>query len=487
MSRPIRNLSLSAMAQRIDAGTLFPSTIAEACLDRIEERDERVNAFITVNEGAMRSAAATANQAATGGTPRGPLHGIPIAIKDEVHVAGMPTTFGSVPFADDMPAENDLVVDRILDAGGIIAGKTNLPEFGCKGTTDNLLVGPTSNPFDLTRNAGGSSGGSAAAVADGMVPAAIGLDGGGSLRIPAAWCGVYALKPTFRRVPTRERPDAYSSHSPFLSVGPLTRTVEDAAIVLDVIAGHHPQDPLSIPSADVAYREAVDQSIDGLDIAYSEAFGGFPVDAGIRETTARVCPVFEQSGATVREIEVDFGYAPKRLTETWIDLVKANFYTAHEYLKDDRGMDLLADHRTDLTEDYVRLVEGGADLELLDYKQLGRVRTDVFEALCDVFERTDLLVTPMVGCPPVANATDGGTTGPTRIDGKTVEPSIGWCLTFPVNLTGHPAASIPCGFTDSGLPVGLQLIGPRFSEPTLLAASAAYERLSPWQDSYPSR
>jgi len=262
------------LASRIRRGDLSPVDVVDAFLDRIEARNDDINAYVTVIEDRARERAREAERAVERGDHIGPLHGVPIALKDLLGFKrGVRNTFGSIPFEDFVPEENSIFVERLEEAGVIVLGKTNVPEFGVKGTTDNRLFGPTSTPFDLDRNAGGSSGGSAAAVADGLTALAHGSDAGGSLRIPASFSGVYTMKLTHRRIPTADRPNAFIGHTPYGHHGPLARSVEDAALMLEIMAGPHPRDPLALPDDGTDYRSAVHRSIEGLDITYTRDYG----------------------------------------------------------------------------------------------------------------------------------------------------------------------------------------------------------------------
>jgi amidase len=372
-------------------------------------------------------------------------------------MAGVRMTLGTRALRDHEAATDSILVERLEAAGAIVLGKTNLPELGHKGTTDNLLFGPTSTPFAPGMNAGGSSGGSAAAVAAGLAAIAQGSDGGGSIRIPAALCGCFGLKPSFGRVPFATRPDAFY-HTPFSSAGPLSRHVEDATLMLDVIAGPHDRDPFSLPThlVDATRRHR---------IAYSPNLGSFPVSQEVLEVVESALDGFE--GAHVEQVEVDLGHSHDELAELWKSQIAVVFAAA----------DVDSD---DLPPDMLDYIDRGRALSALDLKAGDIARTRVFDALQSLFERFDHVVTPTTCVASVPNGADGLTVGPSEIDGVPVDPLIGWCLTFPVNFTGHPAASMPAGLTTEGVPVGLQVIGRRFRDDSVLAACAAFERARPW-------
>lgn len=480
--------SVEDLALRIRRGDLSPVEVVEAHLDRIAELDEAINAYVRILDDRARAAAREAKAAVEAGDRLGPLHGVPVAIKDLEDVAGVPTTCGSKPMADAVATENSLVVDRLLDAGAIVLGKTNTPEYGHKGTTDNRLVGPTSTPFDTSNNAGGSSGGSAAAVAAGLAPVAQGSDGGGSVRIPSAFCGVFGIKPTYRRIARPSRPDGFT-HTPFSQLGPHSRTVRDTALLLDVLAGPHPGDPMVAPADGTDFLAATDRGIDGLSVAYSPDLGVYPVEDPVRDTVEDALSAFERAGADVSTVDVTYrGRTRAEIEEAWLAGFRVKFGALVEN-KLAEGIDYLGEDRSDVTPEFAAMAEAGTEMNAVDYKRMDNVRTDAFLGIQEVFEDHDLLVAPTLAVESVENVpgTDTGTVGPSEVAGESVDPLIGWCLTYLFNLTGHPVANVPAGCTASGMPVGMQVAAPRFDDGDVLAASAAVERVRPWADSYPDR
>jgi amidase/aspartyl-tRNA(Asn)/glutamyl-tRNA(Gln) amidotransferase subunit A len=368
-------------------------------------------------------------------------------------------------------------------AGAILLGKTNSSLMGFRGTCDNYLFGPTRNPFNLSKNSGGSSGGSAAAVADGLLPFAEGSDAGGSIRIPASWCGVYGYKASFGRVPFFVSADAFGNDSPFLFEGPITRTVGDAALALNALAGYDPRDPFSLNDPPFDFTLATQRSIRGLRIAYSPNFDVFPVDSRVEHVVRKALMAFEEAGAIVEEVKFGITRSQQELSDLWSRLYM--LLNLHAFADMKRtGMDLLGDHRKDFPQEFLFWVEEAKRMSALDYYQDQQVRTEIYHAIQGVMNTYDILITPTLACLPVDNATDGNTVGPSEINGEKVDPLIGWCMTYFLNFTGHPAASIPAGFSEDGLPIGMQIIGRRYGDADVLAASAAFERLRPWQDSY---
>ncbi|HYO83373.1 MAG TPA: amidase family protein, partial [Bryobacteraceae bacterium] len=398
---------------------------------------------------------------------------------------GWPATLGGIRALKSNVVDSYCAFcERIEGRGGaIMLGKTNSSLMGFRGTCDNYLFGPSRNPFNVSKNTGGSSGGSAAAVADGLLPLAEGTDAGGSIRIPASWCGVYGYKASFGRVPFLSRPNAFgAADSPFLFEGPITRTVEDAALALTVLAGYDPRDPFSLTEPASDFTAATRRPIRGLRIAYSPNLDVFPVDPRVAEVVGRAVRAFEEGGAHVEEVKLDIKRPQRQLSDVWSRLYMLLNLQAFDNFKRS-GTDLLGDHRDDFPPEYLRWVEAVQGISALDFYRDQEIRTEIYNAFQGVLNTYDLLVTPTLACLPVDNAADGNTVGPSAINGEEVDPLIGWCLTYFVNFTGHPAASIPAGFAD-GLPVGMQIIGRRNADGDVLAASAAFERLRPWRDSY---
>jgi Asp-tRNA(Asn)/Glu-tRNA(Gln) amidotransferase A subunit family amidase len=477
MGRNVTHLTAAGIARRIRDGDLSPVDVVEAHLDRIRERNDRTNAFVTVTEDLALEAAAAAERALDDGDPLGPLHGVPVAVKDLDDVAGVTTTSGSLLFEDHVADADSPFVTRLKEAGAVVVGKTNTPEFGLGTTTDNRVAGATGTPFDPARVSGGSSGGAAAALADSLVPFAQGSDAGGSIRIPASLCGVYGLKPTFGLVPNVGRPNAFAQDTPMTHQGPMARTVEDAALALDVMAGTHPRDPYSVPASD-DYQAAVDRPVDELNVAYSPDMGIFPLDPAVRETVDDAVGAFERAGATVDEVDPDFGHDQDDLLDAFYTMATVRWQSLFDDLEA-QGFDPRGADRDRLRPYIVDLILDADAPTTRAYSQADVVRTDVFDALQDLFEEYDVFVSATLATTAFPHGEE-----PEEIDGVDVEPLRGWVLTQPYNFTGHPAASIPAGFAD-GLPVGMQIAGQRHADDVVIAASAAFERQRPWQDRYP--
>ncbi len=471
------------LATRIRGGDVSPVEVMEATIERIERRNPSLNAFIYKGFDDARARAAEAERELASGAAVGPLHGVPAAIKDLFDFKpGWPSTFGGVRAFKDFRADFYCVfAERIEKAGAILVGKTNSPVMGFRGTCDNPLFGASRNPFDTDRNTGGSSGGSAAAVADGLIPLAEGTDGGGSIRIPAAWCGVYGYKASFGRIPCVIRPNAFGNTMPFIYEGPLTRNVADAALALNALSGYDPRDPFSLDE-ERDFTAAVLRPIEGMRIAYSPDFGVYPVDRRVAETVATAVRAFEEAGAHVEEVDIDIPFDQRELSDLWCRQIMLVNLSTFENFKT-LGIDLLADHRDDFPPQYLRWIDHAYTMGIVDIDRDYVMRTVVYDAIQTVFEEHDLLVTPTLATMPVLNSDDGNTTGPSEVEGVEVDELIGWCMTYFTNFSGHPSASIPAGMTD-GLPVGMQLIGRRYADEDVLSASGAFEQVRPWQGTY---
>jgi amidase len=459
--------------------------VADAFLRRIDDLNPETKSFVTITHDAAMAAARHCDDEAARGRVVGPLHGVPVGIKDLFDFkAGVRNTFGSLPLADFVPTATTPYIQRLEDAGAVIVGKTNAPEFGHKGITDNFVTGATSTPFDLSRNSGGSSGGSAAAVASGLVPLAQGTDGGGSLRIPAAWCGVYGYKPSFGRVPDVARPDSSMHTNPFISAGPIARSVRDAGLMLSVMGGPHDRDPFSLPAENRDYASVADDGLRGARVAFSPDLGGFPVDPDVASVVTLAIAGIEAAGASVEHVAVELPADQFELSTLWLHLCGLLYGTLVDAVES-WGVNLMRDHADELTPAFRAVVEEGRGFTVQDIRRDMILRSEVQDTVQDIFDRFDFIVTPTLAVSPVPNAPDGTTVGPSRVNGVAVDPSIGWCLTYPFNFTGNPAASVPCGLTGTGLPVGMQVVGRRHADHAVLAASAALEAVAPWGHTYP--
>ena len=442
-----------------------PVEVTEAILRRMDQLNPKLNAFITTTpELALKGAHAAEETYQTDESPPA-LAGIPTSIKDLVAMTGFPTTRGSWRYRDSVSDFDAPIMDRFHEAGAVIIGKTNLPEFGWKGDSTNRIIGSTHNPWQHGRTAGGSSGGGTAALAAGLGPLAQGSDGAGSIRIPTSFCGVYGLKPSWGLIPQYPA----SAVELFSHLGPMTRTVADAALMLNVMAGADPRDRLSIP-AETDYLTALEEDIAGLRVAWSPDLGYALIDPEIREIVTKAAERFGELGCHVEE-------AHPSLEDPWESIVHVIWASAFA------GLHL---HDLDAVRDQidpglVRVIEQGMQLSGAEVAIAYAQRNDYYHTWRQFMERYDLVLTPTL---PVT-AFPAGDDHPGQIDGQPTTYLSWTAFTYPFNITGQPAASVPCGFDHNGLPIGLQIVGRWRDDVTVLRASAAFEALAPWADKRP--
>jgi Asp-tRNA(Asn)/Glu-tRNA(Gln) amidotransferase A subunit family amidase len=454
----------TVLAERIRSSELSPVELMDAVLERVHAVEPSLHAFITLDEEGARRGARDAEKAVTDGADLGPLHGIPVSVKDLFATAGLRTTSGSKLFEHHVPSVDAVAVERLRAAGAIVFGKTNTPSFGHKDMSDNLVAEATRNPWDTTRTAGGSSGGAAAAVASGMGPIALGSDGAGSIRIPAALCGVYGIKPSAGRVPFWPNRDFWGARS---HIGPLSRTVRDAASMLSVMAGPDRRDPLSIDAPPDDYLAACAGDLTGLRVAWSPDLGleSVGLDPEVRAATEAAARRFGDLGCSVEE--VDPGWAdPSDWHRT---LFRADIVGGLGALE--------RAHPEWIDDSLAQILEAGRDITMTQLVRAQGRRSSFYDQARAFMDGYDILLTPAMtsGAWPV----DGR---PGDIGGHAVQavPGGRWPLMFPFNALGWPAASVPCGFTSEGLPIGLQIVTPWHTDARCLAASAAFEAAQPW-------
>ncbi len=459
-------LPATALAAMIRTRKVSPVEVVDAVLARIEKLNPRLNAFVTVTDEAARRQARAAERAVMKrGARLGPLHGVPFSVKDLVVTEGVRTTFGTPLYRDNVPTEDAPMVARLKAAGGIMLGKTNTPTFGWLGATHNLLFGPTRNPWKLDRTPGGSSGGASAAAAAGLGPLHIGTDGGGSIRIPASCAGIFGFKPSYGRIPVHPFSGAWSlSH-----IGPMTRTVADAALMLQVSAGPDERDLYSLPAAGVDYTRVLRGSLKGLRVAWSDTLGfAEAVDPEVKTICARATGAFRELGCRVESVNP--GWPSPR--DCWEAIFCGGIATR---------MAPYRERKSEIEPGLLRIIESTLQDPPTRYVQAWFDRLTWWQHPRRFFETWDLLLTPTIACPPFGATLEG----PEQIAGRPASRYDWIPFTYPFNLTGQPAASVPAGFTKDGLPVGLQIVGRRFDDVTVLRACAAFERARPWAQHRP--
>ena len=458
------------LARMISSKKVKPSEVMGAILARIEKVNPKLNAYCTLAQESAMAEARAADKKVTRAKSLGLLFGVPVSIKDLIFTKGLRTTFGSRMHENFIPDQDEVVVERLKAAGAIVLGKTTSCEFGYKSVTDSPLWGITRNPWNLEMTPAGSSGGAAAAVASGMGPLAVGSDGGGSIRAPASFCGIFGLKPSRGRIPLYPLLPGWETLDRRLAhLGPLTRTVADAALMMEVMAGPDDRDPLSLPGGRVAFRRELKKGIRGLKIAWSLDLGYAVVDGRVKGAVESAVKAFSEVGAKLEEARPDF--PPMH------DAFQLIFAAGCAGSIGDR----LEEWKDRLDPGLVRLTEIGLKANAADYVRATNRSHFLWEKMQAFFEKYDLLLTPTLSVPPFPVGVDW----PRDVAGQKVHPLNYLAFTYPFNLTGQPAASVPCGWTGDGLPIGLQIVGKRFADVTVLRAAAAFEEARPWADRWP--
>ena len=461
----LHRLTALDLVRHYRARDLSPVEVADAVLARLEEVDGNLNAFCHRDDEAFRTAAVASEERWARGVPLGPLDGVPTSVKEVLRIRGWPTRMGSKavdarqPWTEDAPA-----VARLRESGALFIGMTTTPEMGWKGVTDSPLHGQTRNPWNLRMTPGGSSGGAAAAVACGVGPLALGTDGGGSVRIPASFCGIVGFKPTFGRVAAWP-PGLYGTLS---HVGPMARTVRDAALLLDVIGKPDSRDPLSLADDGVDHLGETQRDVTGLRVAYSRDLGHVRVTPAVGEVVDQAVRGLGDLGMEIEEIEFDVPKPEEAFRTLWYAAAAAAIRTQSRH------------RRRFLDYGLTKVAAEGEAIRAVDLVEAERARMRYSADVGALLERFDLLVTPTL---PIA-AFEVGLEVPS---GWPHERWYTWTpFTWPFNLTGQPALSVPCGFTAEGLPVGLQIVARRQADALALRTGAAYQERFPTLSSWPT-
>ncbi|HJN60548.1 MAG TPA: amidase family protein [Alphaproteobacteria bacterium] len=462
------------LAAKVRAKELSPVEVIEASIARMDKLEPLLHAFCTPGPDLARKAAKQLEADIMAGKDPGPLAGVPIGVKDLICTKDLPTVSGSFAYKDFNGGVDDVVVERLRAAGAIVTGKTNVPEFGYSGAGHNPVFETSRNPWDLERNPGGSSAGAGAAVAAGMGPFAIGSDGGGSVRIPASFSGLVGIKASMGRVPLwpgtkDETLPGVSSWESLECIGPLSRTVADSALMLSVISGPDMRDRRTLPKAEFDWMECFKGDLKGLRVAYSADWGYVAVDPEVRQIVGDAVKVFESElGCTVEEADPG-----------WDDPFGA-FWGLVAAETDLVGMRKIVDeHGHHMTPHLVDFLRTPWTAEMLTDAVMAR--KGVANKAAAFMANYDLLLTPTLTVPPFPVHTQGME----KVDGQIVHPFQWLSFTFPFNMTGQPAASVPAGFTESGLPVGLQIVGRHLDDPAVMRACANFEKARPWADKWP--
>lgn len=465
--RELKDLTAVEIGRLVNEREIRPAAVLDYFFERIKDYNPGLNAFTYIKKEEAYEAAAKLEGRIRSGQVVGPFAGVPFALKDFLpSKKGWTNTHGGVKCLEAQDAYDSEFCKAMEKAGGIAIGKTNAPAFGFRGTTDNKLYGPTRNPHSNEHNAGGSSGGSAAAVAAGLVPIAEGGDAGGSIRIPAAWCGCVGFKASAGLIPNVCRPDAWAATHPYCTPGGLTKNVRDARVLLDCMAKYDEKDPQSqfthnIPIPSTTFAR----------VGYTFDFGIFKdVDPEIKRALLRVVDFLRNyGGIIVEEVpRVVKRYTSDELANLWCRSISLDSAVEIE-LQRQKGFDLLNDHSEDLPEEFIYWQKKALESSVLDLYDIHVARSSVLDDIVRVFSEYDYLISPVTTCLPVKN-TDN-TLGP---EGH--ERLIGFTETFLYNFTGNPAISIPIGYSSEGLPIGIQIAGPRYADKGVLELAQLIER-----------
>ncbi len=459
-------LSAVEMARLVRQGEVSPVELVQMSLDAIEETEPKVNAYCAVFAEDAKARAVMLEKEALAGFFRGPFHGVPVGIKDLFLVDGYKTQRGSKLYVDSVATETAPSVERLLAAGAIMMGKTTTPELGWKAASNSPLYGVTRNPWDVSRTAGGSSSGSAVAVANGTVPLTLGSDGGGSMRVPASFCGIFSLKATLGRVPTYPlSPTEHLSHA-----GPMSNTIGDYALALDVLQGPDARDPQALPDAGLSYHATLGD-LPRLRCVLAPTLFEAPVEPGVAEVVAGAfARIKAHLPVEIVEAKVDWPDPIAIFDALWV--ARGALYAG-----------MTPEDRARIDPGFARMVARASSIRLEDHFRTLQARAAFNRSVAESFEQFDLLIMPMVPIAPFVAEDDG----PKDMDGTHPVPWARWTpFSYPFNITGQPAASVPCGWSSSGLPVGLQVVGRRFAEAHVLQFCAAWEKHFNWRQRTPA-
>ena len=477
----LEELSASELGTLVNEGKIKPTEVVKYFEKRIKERNESINAYVYTKFDEAYMLAKRQEELLASGHNLGPFAGVPYALKDFLpNKIGWLSSHGGVKCLVALDTINSSFNEAMERAGGIALGKTNAPSYGFRGTTDNKMFGPTSTPFNPLYNAGGSSGGSAAAVCDGLALIAEGGDAGGSIRIPASYCNLFGFKAGIGTIPNLVRPDAYSTSHPYCFNGGLTKTVLDSAILLNYMKGFNPLDPNSYFDQ-TDYVKEMYKDVSKMKIAYTADFGIFELEPSVKKQFLDTIDRFKNLGLEISEHKFNFKHSALKMANAWCYGITIDCAIELNLLKEN-GIDLLKDHKCDFPDEFIYWKNKCDQLGIMDLYEFNLIRTDVLDEFEEVFKNFDFILSPISSIPAILN--DENTKGPTSINGHEVEPLIGWTQTFLANFTGHPAASIPAGLDKYGVPFGLQLISRKHNEADLFAISRAYEEKYPWHQFY---
>lgn len=479
--KELKDFSALEIGEAVNKKEIRPTEVISYFEDRIEKYNDKLTAFVYTKFDYAYNEAKKLERKLDNNQTLGIFAGVPFGLKDFLpNKPGWTNSHGGVECLikeDNCYSEFCIAMES---QDGIAIGKTNAPAYGFRGVTDNKLYGPTHNPFDLSRNSGGSSGGSAAAVAAGLAPIAEGGDAGGSIRIPASWCNLFGFKPGVGSIPSVIRPDAWSATHPFCFNFALTKDVKDAEALFLIMNKYNPRDPYSLPASVLSEYSPFEPVRIGVTID----FNLFEVDAEIQEKFTRYIEALkDQRNIELIPINFNFKHTSQQFADSWCNSLI--FDSVIEIEQDKAaGNDYVTEHRDQFPEELYSCIERCKNSNIWDLYNFNIARTDLLENFEDAFEKCDFIISPTSCCLPVENSNDYNTKGPLSINGKEINPLIGWAPTYLVNFIGYPAASIPIGLSENNLPIGAHIIGKKFSDIKLLKLCELLEFIAPWKDYY---
>lgn len=481
----LERLSALELGTLVNNKEIKPTEVVDYFANRITQRNPSITAFTYTKFDEAKEDAKHLETLLATGNNCGEFAGVPVGLKDFLpSKKGWTNSHGGVEAlvaVDDADSEFYRAANYM---GAIAIGKTNAPAFGFSGACQNKMYGATKNPFDITRTSGGSSGGTAAAVADGLILLGEGGDAGGSIRVPSGWCNLFGFKASLGTIPSYCRPDGWAATHPYCFNGAITKTVADSAAILNHMARYNPRDPISLPiNANKNFLELMQQPIAGMRFALTMDFGLFKVDPDIWDIVKRTAMKFEEAGAHVDLVDFNFKHNIDEILYCWAWSISLDSTLSIQEWKS-HGLDLVKDHRDQLPDEFVKFYKISSSYNLSDMRKFNEIRTDILDNFEDVFETYDAILSPIAICNPLPNEWNGHAI---EINGERLNPEIdfiSFCETPLANFVGYPAASVPAGFSSSNLPVGLQIIGKQYHDEDVLAIAKTLEDIQPWRHNY---
>ena len=481
----LETLSALELGQLINTKAISPTEVIEYFADRIEKRNPSINAFTyTKIDEALEDAKHLETLLATG-VNCGEFAGVPVALKDFLpSKKGWTNSHGGVKPLVAIDNADSEFYRAANEMGAIAVGKTNAPAFGFSGACGNKMYGDTKNPFDTTRTSGGSSGGTAAAVADGLILLGEGGDAGGSIRIPSSWCNLFGFKSSLGTVPSYCRPDGWTATHPYCFNGALTKTVADSAAIMNHMARYNPRDPISLPiNANKNFLELMLQPIAGKRIAFTYDFNLFQVDPEVAHAVYDAAMRLQEAGAIIEPVEFHFNHTAEEIMHCWAWSISLDS-TLDINMWKSQGLDLIGDYADELPPEFIEFYHESSKYDINYMRTFNEIRTDILDNFEDKLEVYDAIISPVAVCNPMPLSWGGKVK---EIGGVAVDPKhsfINFAETPLVNFVGYPAASVPAGFTKSNLPVGMHVIGKQYHDEDVFAIAKTFEDIQPWRQNY---